>query len=181
KKGFKIKYKHISNSAATMLWKKAHFNLVRTGISNYGLWPSQEVFKMIDLKPVMTWKTIVSQVRTINEGEFIGYGCTHKTTRKTKTAVLPIGYYDGYDRGLSNKGYVLIHGKRAKILGRICMNVIMVDITDIPNVKLEDEAVLLGKQKNDEITAEEMASWAVTINYEITTRINEKIPRILKS
>ncbi|KKP38204.1 MAG: alanine racemase, alanine racemase [Candidatus Peregrinibacteria bacterium GW2011_GWF2_33_10] len=178
-KGFKVKLKHLSNSAAATLWKKAHFNLVRTGILNYGLWPSQEVFKTINLKPVMTWKTIISQIREIPENEYIGYGCTYKTTRKTKMAVLPIGYYDGYDRKLSNKGCVLIKGKRAKILGRICMNVTMVDITDIKNVKLEDEAVLLGKQGTDEIPAEEMASWANTINYEITTRINERIRRIV--
>ncbi len=179
-KNVKIPIKHLSNSAATMLWKKAHLNLVRTGIANYGLWPSQEVYKLIDLKPVMTWKTIVSQIKDVNEGEFVGYGCTYKTTRKSKIAVLPIGYYDGFDRRISNKGYVLINGKRARVLGRICMNVIMVDATDIENIKLEDEVVLIGKQGKDEITIEQMADWDSTLfNYEIPTRINEKIPRIL--
>lgn len=176
-KGFKILIKHFSNSAATILWKKANFNLVRTGISNYGLWPSQEVFKLINLKSVMTWKTIISQIKEIPANEYIGYGCSYKTTRKTKMAVLPVGYYDGYDRKLSNKGYVLIKGKRAKILGRICMNVTMVDVTDIKDVKLEETVVLLGKQGNDEISAEEIADLTSTINYEVTTRINERIER----
>lgn len=179
KNGFKINLKHISNGASTILYPKSHFDLVRTGLITYGMWPSQELYKKIDVKPVLRWKSMVAQIKNINKGVYIGYGCTYKTVRKTKIVSIPVGYYDGYDRGLSNIAHVLINGQRAPIRGRICMNVIMADVTDIPNVEVKDEVVLLGKQGSDEITAEEIATWANTINYEVTTRINEKIPRIL--
>ncbi len=127
----------------------------------------------------MTWKTRVTQLKWVPEGNCIGYGCTYQTTRKTRLAILPIGYSDGYDRELSNQGYVLIHGKRAPIRGRVCMNLTMVDVTDIPDVQLEDEVVLLGQQGNERITADQIASWLHTINYEVVTRINWNIPRFV--
>ena len=178
--------KHCANSAATILFPDTHFNMVRVGISCYGMWPSNETlvsFKQekkgsFILKPALTWKTRVAQIKMVPQGEYIGYGCTFRTSRKTCLAVLPVGYYDGFDRGISF-GHVLIHGKRAPILGRICMNIIMVDVTDIPDVCLEDEAVLIGRSGDETITAETFAGWAGTINYEITTRINDRIPRIL--
>jgi alanine racemase len=161
------------------------FDMVRVGIGIYGLWPSKETYlsciqekrEPVDIKPVLTWKTRVVQTKDVPEGAFIGYGCTYKTTRPTKLAVIPVGYYDGYDRLLSNASYVLIAGKRAPVRGRVAMNFITVDVTDISNVRLEDEVVLLGSQGQERISAEYLASLCGTINYEIVTRINPKIPR----
>ncbi len=182
--GFHPPYVHTANTAATMLFPKTHFTMVRVGIGNYGLWPSNETYlsaiqakKKIDLKPVMTWKTKIAQIKNVAAGSYVGYGCTYKTTHRTRLAILPVGYYDGYDRGLSNLGYVLIHGKRAQIRGRIFMNMTVVDVSDIPEARVEDEVVLLGQQGSDAVTADQMANWLGTINYEVVTRINEKIER----
>ncbi|MFA6549977.1 MAG: alanine racemase [Candidatus Gracilibacteria bacterium] len=190
--GIRIKYKHCANTAATILFPETHMTMVRVGIGLYGMWPSKETYVSalqkgrgkIKLEPVLTWKTKIAQIKIIPEGSYIGYGCTYKTTAKTKIAIVPVGYYDGYDRRLSNNSYVLIHGKRAPICGRVCMNIIMVDVTDIRDTKLEDEVVLLGAQKTggakshaETISAEQMAGWFNTINYEVVARINEKIPR----
>lgn len=181
----KIPIKHCANTAATILFPETHLDMVRIGIGIYGMWPSNETYvsaltlgKKIALKPVISWKTKIAQIKIIPEGSYIGYGCTYKTTAPVRIAIIPIGYYDGYDRKLSNNAYVLIRGKRASIRGRVCMNIIMADVTDIKDAKLEDEVVLLGKQGREKITAEQMASWVNTINYEMTTRINERIPRI---
>ncbi|OGJ52470.1 alanine racemase, partial [Candidatus Peregrinibacteria bacterium RIFOXYC2_FULL_41_22] len=172
-----VKIKHCANSAATMLFPETHFDMVRLGISAYGMWPSNETRvsmksagKKVELKPFLTWKTIVGQIKTVPEGEYIGYGCSYRAGRDVRVAILPVGYYDGYDRGLSNQAYVLIRGKRAPVRGRVCMNIIMADVTDIPEAKTEDEVVLLGAQGEDEISAEQLGSWIGTINYEITTR-----------
>lgn len=178
--------KHCANSAATILFPEFHFQMVRFGISGYGLWPSNETFvsfkqhknSEFKLMPALSWKTVIAQIKTVAQGGFIGYGCTYKTSHETRLAVLPVGYYDGYDRGIAG-GFVLIHGKRAPIRGRICMNIIMVEVTDIPEAGVEDEVVLIGKSGDDCITAEMFAGWAGTINYEVTTRINERIPRII--
>lgn len=183
-----IPLKHIACSAAAILFPETYFDLVRTGIGVYGLWPSRETYLSciqkqrdpVDLKPILSWKTIVAQIKDIPPGSFVGYGCTYKTTRPTRLAVLPVGYYDGYDRLLSNSSYVLIKGKRAPLRGRVAMNMITVDITDIGGVKLEEEVVLLGKQGEEIISADYLASLCSTINYEIVTRINPGIPRIVK-
>ncbi|MBP7670797.1 alanine racemase [Candidatus Gracilibacteria bacterium] len=171
---------HAANSAATLLFDDALFTMVRCGIAAYGLWPSKETllsFRGIgELKPVMSWKTRVAQVKKVAAGEFVGYGCTYRTTRATVLAILPVGYYDGFDRG-AGAAYVLIRGKRAPVRGRICMNIIMVDITDIAGVELEDEVVIIGESGSDRVTAEQFASWAGTINYEVVTRVNERIAR----
>lgn len=180
-----LKYIHCANSAATILFPKTYFNLVRIGIAAYGLWPSPETklsaVKMhrnqLRLEPAMTVKSMVAQVKEVAAGAFIGYGCTYKTTKKSKIAVVPIGYYDGYDRKLSNTAYVLIHGRRAPVRGRVCMNMMMVDVSDIPNVRLEDPVVVLGAQGKEEITAEQIAEWEGTINYEIVTRWREGLMR----
>ncbi|MFA6917430.1 MAG: alanine racemase [Candidatus Gracilibacteria bacterium] len=137
-----------------------------------------EVCLGFELTPAFTWKTKIAQIKKIPAGEYIGYGCTYRTTHETRLAILPVGYYDGYDRGISN-GHVLIHGKRAFLRGRVCMNIIMADVTDIPEAKLEDEVVLIGKSGDDVIPAEQFASWASTINYEVTTRVNDRIPRVV--
>jgi alanine racemase len=182
-----IPVKHVACSAAAILFPETIFDMVRVGIGIYGLWPSKETYlsciqeerEPVDIKPVLTWKTRVVQIKDVPEGSFIGYGCTYKTTRPTKLAVLPVGYYDGYDRLLSNSSYVLIGGKRAPVRGRVAMNFITVDVTDIPDVQLEDEVVLLGQQEQERISAEYLASLCGTINYEIVTRINPKIPRFI--
>jgi alanine racemase len=184
-KGITIPVKHVACSAAAILFPETMFDMVRVGIGIYGLWPSKETYlsciqekrEPVDIKPVLTWKTRVVQTKDVPEGAFIGYGCTYKTTRPTKLAVIPVGYYDGYDRLLSNASYVLIAGKRAPVRGRVAMNFITVDVTDISNVRLEDEVVLLGSQGQERISAEYLASLCGTINYEIVTRINPKIPR----
>lgn len=184
--GFVVKYKHCANSAATMVLPRTHFNMIRPGCSIYGYWPSRQTQlsamdanKKIELIPVLTWKTCVAQIRNVPEGAFVGYGCTYKTTVDSILAVLPVGYYDGYDRKLSNLGHVLINGQRAPIRGRVAMNMIVADVTHIREVKLEDEVVLIGKQGDEQITVEQMASWANTINYEVVTRINECLPRVV--
>ena len=183
----KIPIKHCANTAATMLFPKTHLDMVRVGIGMYGLWPSKETYVSmirknrlkIKLEPVLSWKTRIAQIKEIPENSYIGYGCTYKTTSKTKLAILPIGYYDGYDRKLSNNAYVLIRGKRAQIRGRVCMNIAMADVTDIPSARLDDEVVLIGRQGAEYISADQIADWCGTINYEITTRILERVKRIV--
>jgi alanine racemase len=185
KQGFEVPVPHTACTAAAILFPETYFELVRVGIGMYGLWPSKETYVSalqkgkdpLKLEPAMTWKTIVAQAKEVPAGEYIGYGCTYRTTRKTIIAVLPVGYANGYDRLLSNCGHVLIKGTRAPIRGRVCMNLTMVDVTDIPGVALEDEVVLLGRQGEEQITAEQMASWAQTINYEIVTRADPHAPR----
>jgi len=184
KRGGKIPFKHTACTAATILFPETYFNLIRLGVGLYGLWPSretkisaQEKGLRINLQPVLVWKTKVAQVKEVARGETIGYGRAFTTTRKIKIAVLPVGYWDGYDRKLANKGRVLIKGYSAPVLGRICMNMMMVDITDIPRVKPEDEVVLLGRQGREKIGVEEIAQKIGTINYEVVTRINPLIPR----
>ncbi|MDP2808086.1 MAG: alanine racemase, partial [bacterium] len=186
KKGFKAPVNHIACTAASLVFPQTRLQLARIGIGLYGLWPSRETMVTLKeqgsefkLEPVLAWKTRVAQVKTVAAGEYIGYGCTFRTSRKTRIAVLPVGYYDGYDRKLSNTAYVLINGKRAPIRGRVCMNLCMADITDIPGVCPEDEVVLLGKQKNDQISAEQLAQWIGSINYEVVTRINPNLPRVV--
>jgi alanine racemase len=185
--GINIPIKHCANSAATILFPETHFQMVRTGIANYGMWPSNETMISyrneiggnFELKPAFTWKTKIAQTKTIPAGECIGYGCTVKTGRETRLAILPVGYYDGYDRKASNSAHVLIHGKRAPVLGRVCMNILMVDVTDISEAKLEDEVVLIGRDGDETISAEQFGDWIGTINYEVSTRVNERIPRIV--
>ncbi len=180
---------HASCSAAGLLFPEAHFDIVRIGIALYGLWPSKETYLSYMLKhggnggdllkPVMTWKTRVCQIKRVPKDSYIGYGLTYKATHDMTIAVLPVGYYDGIDRGQSNIASVLIKGRRAQIRGRVCMNLIMVDITDIPGVELEEEVVILGKQGDDEISADHLASHIGSINYEVVTRIGQDIPRIV--
>lgn len=176
---------HAANSAATLLWDATHFDIARIGISAYGMWPSEETFlslaedrkEKIVLTPALTWKTRIAQIKKIPAGASVGYGCTWQGQRESNLAILPVGYYDGYARDYGERAEVLIHGQRAKVVGRVCMNMIMADVTDIPEARLEDEVVLLGKMGDEEIPAEEMGEWGNTINYEVTTRIRENIVR----
>ena len=182
-----IPVKHCANTAATLLFPQTYFNMTRVGIGLYGLCPSPETLaslahldkKFIQFHPVLSWKTKIAQIKKVPKGSFVGYGCTHETTRPTTLAILPVGYYDGYDRGLSNISSVLIHGKRAPVRGRVCMNMIIVDVTDIPNVSLEDCVTLIGRDGEENISADELADLAKTIHWEMTTRIRESIPRML--
>lgn len=186
--GIEPRLRHTACSAAAMLFEETHFDMVRTGIAMYGLWPSRETFvslkkeerDIFPLRPILSWKTLVAQVKDVPAGEYVGYGCSFRTTRDIKLAILPIGYYDGYDRGLSNIGYVLIRGRRAPIRGRICMNLCMVDVTDIPGVQQEDEVVLLGEQGDETIHADLLASMTGTIHYEVVARLPHHIPRYLR-
>jgi alanine racemase len=187
KNKIKIPLKHMSCSASAILFPDTYFDMVRAGIGMYGLWPSKETFlscrlqkrEPLRLEPVLSWKTRVVQIKKVPRGSFIGYGCTCRVSRESVLAVLPIGYYDGYDRGLSNSSYVLIKGKRAPLRGRVAMDFIVVDVTDIPRVQLEDEVVLLGKDGEENVSADDLAALVGTINYEIVTRINPLIPRIV--
>jgi len=187
KNKIEIPIKHMGCTAATMLFPDTYFDMVRVGIGMYGLWPSKETYlssilqkrKSIILKPVLSWKTRIAQIKKVPKGSFIGYGCTYRTTRETVLGVLPVGYYDGYSRRLSNLSYVLIKGHRAPLRGRICMDFIMVDITDIPGINLEDEVVLLGQDGDEVISADDLADLAGTINYDIVTRLNNIIPRVI--
>ncbi len=176
---------HTACTAAVILFPETHFTMLRCGIGLYGLWPSRETYlstimgkrRVPDLKPVLTWKTKIVQIKTLLEGSNVGYGCTYKTTRETVLGVLPVGYADGYSRELGNTAYVLVNGKRAPVIGRICMNHTMIDITDIPGAGLENEVVLLGSWGKETITAETIAGWAGTINYDIITRISPFLER----
>ncbi|HXV77366.1 MAG TPA: alanine racemase [Candidatus Polarisedimenticolaceae bacterium] len=185
--GIDVPIRHAACSAATLLFTRTHLDLVRVGISVYGLWPSKETYvslrergkPALALRPALTWKTRVGQVKLVEEGSYIGYGCTYRVTRRSTIAVLPVGYHEGYDRGLSGVGYVLVHGRRAPIRGRVCMNMCMVDVTDIPGVALEDEVVLLGRQGEETIRAEQLADWCGTIAYEVVARINPSLARVV--
>jgi alanine racemase len=181
----RLPYIHTACTAAALLFSATHFTMLRSGIGLYGLWPSRETLlaarekggAVADFRPVLSWKTRLAQVKTVPEGAYVGYGCSYRTTRRTVLGVLPIGYSDGYDRALGNRGHVLVRGRRAALLGRICMNLCMVDLTDVPGARLEDEAVLIGRSGDETITAETMAEWAATINYEVVSRISPFIPR----
>jgi alanine racemase len=175
--------RHAANSAAALLWPETHLDMVRLGIALYGFWPGPAVqrasAKKLTLCPVMTWKTRVAAVKAVPCGCSVGYSGSYVTTRKSRIAVLPLGYYEGYSRSLSNLGQVLIHGQRAPVCGRVSMNLMTVDVTDIPAVQPGDEVVLLGQQGTSAISAEEMAAWLGTIHYEVTTRVNPLIPRVI--
>src|SRR3989338_6323500 len=183
--GFKNLQTHISATSGILAYEKniGRHQIVRLGIGAYGMWPSENLRKKyrnkIILKPVLTWKTKIAQIKILPKGNTIGYGLTYKTTKTTKVALIPQGYSDGVDRHLSNKGTVLIRGTKCPILGRVMMNMFVVDVNHLKNVKTEDEVVLLGKQGRGEISAEEIAQKLVTINYEITTRISSLLPRIV--
>lgn len=178
-------YTHISSTAGILAYERdMHSNaLVRLGIGLYGLWPSNSLKRRFEesvtLRPALKWVSRVAQVKTLPKGFPVGYGLTYTTPRRMTIAVVPQGYSDGYDRLLSNKGEMLIHGKRCKVLGRVAMNMCMVDVTHVKKVRLEDEIVILGRQKNEEITAEELAEKCRTINYEIVSRISPLLPRIV--
>jgi alanine racemase len=177
---------HTACTAAVLTMPETCMDMARLGIGAYGIWPSRETLASarshgdgrVILRPVLSWKSRVAQVKDAPAGAFIGYGCSHRTSRRTRLAVIPIGYADGYDRGLSGLAHVLIRGGRAQVLGRICMNLFMVDVTDIDGVEAEDEVVLIGRQENEEIRAADLAAQAQTIAYEMVSRISPMLPRL---
>lgn len=181
--GFRNLVRHAAASDATLLFPEAHLDMVRVGMGLYGYWPSWAAKvrhpKGFFLKPVLSWKTIVGEVKMIPKGSYVGYDLTEQVQRDTKIAVLPVGYWHGYDRGLSSVGEVLICGRRTKILGRVSMDMITVNISDISKVKVGDEVVLVGRQGREFIGADEPALKIGTSQYEFLTRINPLIKRFV--
>lgn len=176
--GMKIPIKHCCNSGGIISCPGMHMDMVRAGVILYGLYPSEEVKDKIDLKPVMQLKTVVSQVKEIPENTSVSYGRTFVSNKKMKLASVSIGYADGYSLKFSNSAELLIHGKRAKIVGRVCMDQLMIDITDIEDVKEGDEVTVFGTDNPQNISVDELAKIAGTINYEIVCLIGKRVPRI---
>lgn len=179
KAGIHIKYKHAANSAAIIDLPQAHLDLVRPGIMLYGLYPSHEVAKdKVKLQPAMSLKTRIVHLKEVEPGTSISYGCTYVTKSKARIATLPLGYADGYTRLLSNKGMALVHGTRVPVVGRVCMDQCMLDVTAVQGVTLGDEVVLMGRQGEAIISADEIAELIGTINYEVVCMISSRVPRI---
>lgn len=177
--GVHITYYHCDNSAGIIDFPDMKHNLVRAGISTYGMYPSDEVCReSVDLKPALELISHVIFVKEIEAGTSISYGGTFTAERKMKVATVPVGYADGYSRGLSNKADVLIRGKRARILGRVCMDQFMVDVTDIPDVKFMDQVVLVGYDGEEHIPVEELSSICGRFNYEFVCCLGRRIPRV---
>jgi len=182
--GAKFELKHIAATAATMILPESHFDMVRCGIGIYGLWPSEEIKnnfnKLGFLKPVLSFKTEIVQVKDVKAGEKIGYGCSYKAKADMTVGIIPVGYNDGIDRKLSNGiGQIIVNGTRCDVIGRICMNmsIIKLPITNNQSPKVGDEVVIIGRQGNEEITVEEIAEKLGTINYEIVSRLPEHLER----
>jgi alanine racemase len=184
----RIRWVHAACSAAALLFREADFSLVRVGISLYGHWPSKETHlswllehgrESVKLEPVLSWRSRVGQVKAVTAGSPIGYGLTYRPTRDSRIAVIPVGYAEGYPRALSNRGRVLVRGRRAAVVGRVCMDVIMADVTDTPNVTEGDVVTLLGRDRDETISGEELAEMAGTINYEILARLSPSLPRVV--
>lgn len=174
-----IPLKHVSNSGAIIDMPDTFLDAVRAGIILYGYYPSNEVKKdKLNLKPVLTLKTKVSHVKELDKDMYVSYGRKFKTERKTIVATLPIGYADGYSRALSNKAKVIINGKFANVIGRVCMDQCMIDVTDIGEVKVGDEVILLGESNGLKYNADDMAMDLDTINYEVLCMIKQRIPRV---
>ena len=177
-RGVQIPIRHLNNSAGIINFPGQQ-DMVRSGIVQYGMYPSDEVDKaLLPVKPVMEWITKVVYVKTLPAGRRISYGGCYTTTRDTVVATLPVGYADGYSRRLTDKAYVLLHGKKAPIIGRICMDQMMVDVTDIPGVQIGDHAVLIGRSGDEEITVDYLAGLTGTLNYEIICGISRRTPRV---
>ncbi|TAM73571.1 alanine racemase [bacterium] len=185
--------RHMAASAAAMMWPETRLDMVRVGIALYGVWPSHEsrlflqsraIHSLHDgdptaglLEPAITWTTPIVALREIDNGEPVGYGCTWRAAHPTRIATLPLGYAEGLDRGLSNRGSVLVGGRRCPIVGRICMDMCMVDVTEVPDAHVGQQATLLGRDGAEEITADDLAAWCGTIAYEVLARLPLHLPR----
>lgn len=176
--GFDIPIKHAANSAAVFHHPSKDFNMVRPGIMLYGAYPSSSFEKIKDLKGVMSLRTKILEIRDMEKGAGISYNSTYITPGRRKIAVIPIGYADGYRRELSNRGEVLVRGRRAKVVGKVCMDMTLIDVTDVKNVRVGDDVYLFGGKGDNIITADEIAELAGTIPYEIFCGISERVPRV---
>jgi alanine racemase len=176
--GFKPSLIHLANSAGVIGVSDSHGTLVRPGLMLYGVYPAPEMARRVELRPALSWRTRILQLKELPAGSSIGYGRTFTTRRESSIAALPVGYADGYHRLLSNRGAALVRGQRAPIVGRISMDLTLIDVTDIRGVSQGDEVVLLGRQGDETISAGEMAVWAETISYEILTSISARVPRV---
>ncbi len=178
-RGVEIPLHHISNSAGIMDLPQYNLNLVRAGIILYGLWPSDEVMKEnMDLKPLLSLKSHIVHVKELEDGRCISYGGTYRVSGTQKIATVPVGYGDGYPRSLSNKGYVLIHGQKAPICGRVCMDQFMVDVSEIADVQTGDEVTLIGTDGAETVTMEELGDLSGRFNYEFACDLGKRIPRV---
>ncbi len=186
--GIKPKIRHTACSAAAMRYPKSRMDMVRIGIMQYGFWSSQETFianinnkddKTDPLHRIIRWKTRVMNTKTVKTGEFIGYGTSYLAQRDMKIATIPVGYSHGFSRGLSNQGRVLIHGNRVGVIGIVNMNLITVDITDLPETQKGDEAVLIGTQGDLSISVASFSELSNQLDYELLTRLNQNIPRVI--
>ena len=180
KTGYHIPIKHMANSAAIIDLPEAHLDMVRPGIVLCGLQPSSEMLNTADLQPVLSWKAKVSRVQQVPAGTLIGYGGTYQAEKTMTVATIPVGYADGYNRLLSNKGYVLYQGKKLPIVGRVCMDQFMVDASSAANLQAGDEVILIGSQGEQSLTVTEMAEMLQTIDHEIICAIAARVPRIYK-
>lgn len=178
-RGLNVEIKDICNSAAIMEMPEAYCDGVRPGIILYGYYPSDEVDKSkLDIKPVMTWKANIVHLKVLNEGKYVGYGRKFKTERKSIIATLPVGYADGYTRMFSGRAKVIINGKFAPVVGNICMDQCMIDVTDIENVKVGDEVILMGGHGNIKFDADDIANTLGTIKNEVICMISKRVPRV---
>lgn len=176
-RGIQIPIKHLNNSAGIMNFDE-YFDMCRMGIILYGLYPSEEVDKsLLDIKPVMSWLTHISHIKTLEAGREVSYGGTFKTTEPRVIATIPVGYADGYPRCLSNKGRVIINGQYAPIVGRVCMDQFMVDVTDVDGAELDSIVTLVGKDGDAELSMEEVSNAAYSFNYELPCRVARRVPR----
>lgn len=169
---------HCANSAAIMDYPEAHFDMVRAGIILYGLSPSSKLKGELDIQPAMTIKSVVAHIKYIDEGTTVSYGRTFTAKRKTKLATVPIGYADGYIRVFGGDAYMIVGGKKAKVVGRICMDQCMLDVTDIDDVKVGDTVIVIGSKDGCEVSMDDAAKWAGTINYEIACIVGKRVPRV---
>jgi alanine racemase len=188
--GARVRWRHVACSAAALLFREADCTLARLGLAMYGHWPSRETrlsWSMdsrhgdLKLEPSLTRKSVVGQIQIVKQGETVGYGRTWRALRPTRLAVVPVGYADGYPRVLGNRARVLIGGSAVPVVGRVCMNILMADVTDVPQAAVGDDVVLLGRQGDAEVSAESLAAAADTINYEILARLPAHIPRVVVS
>jgi alanine racemase len=177
-RAIRIPLVHAANSAGLLSLRESHFNMVRPGLIVYGIYPSESVKRTVDVEPVMTFKARVAHLNRLEAGETVSYGRTHRLKRDSTIAVVSVGYGDGFPRALSNGGEVLIRGKRFPVVGVVCMDLTMVDVTSDPGIKIGDEVVLIGRSGEEEITASEVARLAGTISYDVTCSVGPRVPRV---
>ncbi len=177
-RGIEVGIRHMANTAATMVLPESHLDLVRNGIGIYGLYPSREVARTAELRPALSLRTAIAFLKAVPAGTPLSYGCTFVTDTPSRIATLPVGYGDGYPRLLSNRGSVLVGGARAPLVGRVCMDMILADVSSLPGAAMGDPVVLIGEQGDQEITADELAELSGTINYEITCNVGRRVPRV---